>query len=209
MFDEKLLETVSLENYCSVVADIYISNLGLTHTIMLDFGVPENLQDDFKQLAYFALCDAVRVYLLDWQHSLLAYYRRCLLQVSYELKMRQGLPITLTRTANNRIRSGDLVMKFCEYDAMTLPYIDTELLYSERRVLQDELWQYLATVVSSKELDMLRFRFVDNMSLREIGCNTGMNPTKVKRTINRILRYLRGLERMYEFYVDYGLEEGR
>lgn len=204
MLNEYLIESVEVTDFITAVGEVFMANQGIVHSIANDLNVPEYLQEDFFQIAYFALLDAVSVYRKNRKYSLLAYYRRCLLNAKFNLMLESGCAIKLTRRGYEKLRDKGEAIFTVEYnDSIGLKYTEKAFEERERRLLDKRLWEIVRTSVTDDEWLLLQLHFVNKLTYKEIAKRCEMSYSTVCFKFNHTFEKLKrnsGVQEMHKWY---------
>lgn len=184
---------------------LYSENLGLLHVIGNELHLSKEDREDFMQLAYLALHDAIKAFSVDSEYSFLSYYRRCLrhtyflyrLEMKYPTKLNQySIKHAQSLNENNGVES-------VSFDSISFPSTEGGFKKCEDRLICDVIWREINVSLTPINADILYRYYKRNQTYREIGNNYGICINSIRSRIIRSLRILKRSKILQEIAKEY------
>lgn len=206
MYHEELVYRIKEQNEVEDgVLNLYLANYGLIYRFASDFRVPINDLEDFKQLCYFALLEAIRVFPKNSEYSFTACFRLCVRSAYSQYKLHSEYPVSITRWGVRKLTDSDMLPKKVTLEGVRTPYLDYYFRVIEEREVKKSLWDRVNDVLSPKNALVLRMRYLDEKTYREIGEELGIGAERARMRHNRSLRRLRDDPVISEIAILYGI----
>ena len=163
-----------------------------------------NDHDDFQQLCYLALLEALNGYDLDKQTSFLAYWKYYILSEYFQFRLQMRYCMAISRTTYNSLKS------FSNINQIILSkYYEIDHYHIEDKCINDvmfeSIWEIVDADLSEKNAYILRQIYEEGRSLTSLSKELGIGVERVRqrkiRSLNRLREnvVLRGIYYAY-FY---------
>ena len=201
--DEVILKIKNGENVQDNMQRLYCENLGLLHTICNSMQLISEDRDEFYQLAYLALHDAVNAYIENMEstkYNFIAYYRQCLRHAYYVYRLEMKYPVRINQKVyKEKTVSKDRIEYLSIYDI----YTEYEYDLVEDRIIASAVWSEVNRLISDTNAEILIRHFRKKHTYREIGVDYGICSNSVRQRIVRSLHTLRCSHVLREIAQDY------
>ena len=191
-------------NVTENMQQLYCDNLRLLHTICTSLGLSRDERDEFMQLAYLALADAVKVYVPDGKYSFLSYYRQCLRHQYFVYRLEMKYPMRVNQnTYRNTQYSTVLPLDVAVREANS----DLDFIMAEDKLLAETVWNEVYAILTEENADIVFSYYGKGETYQTIGNRYGIGLNSVRKRVLRSLRLLRYSEQLRGIASDYyGIE---
>lgn len=189
-FIEKIQNTEISSEKMQFFGEFYIANFGLIQKFHTVFGVRKHEEDDFDQLCFFALIDAIDCY-EEGRNSFLSYFRRSVLHRYFMYRLEMNYPMRVGKRYYQDVKQNAPIS--CNLDSCLQGYykMDEAFRTIESGTVSTAIWEIVKSRVSATEYRILVMRFCGQLKFREIGEVMGFTETQIKTKKNNAFRKLR------------------
>lgn len=172
------------------LGQFFLANYGLVFKFSLSFGVQEQEKEDFVQLCYLALVQAVEAWQNDRLNSLLSYYRRCALHQFYVYKLEMRYPVKMSRVDFRTAESGEITFECTDYQSC-YGDLDDRLCSIEQSLIRDAVWGEIDRVLQYRDALLLKRRFQDCAAYGELSKEFGEKASTLRFRQHHLLTRLK------------------
>lgn len=176
------------EQMMLLVQEFYFANFGILRSMRGSFRVRDSEEDDFYQLCFLAMLDALDAY-HECINSFLSFYRRCIMHHYYMYKLETRYPMRLSKGQFKHIC--DEGIETYNVEGMDFVELDTNFTVAENTLAADRIWGIVKSNVTPTEYLILSMKFKDDITYREVGERLGYLETQVKSKKNNAFRKLK------------------
>lgn len=192
MYCEYLIDEIKRqaekEQMMLLAQEFYFANFGILRSMCGSFRVRDSEEDDFYQLCFLAMLDALEAY-HECVNSFLSFYRRCIMHHYYMYKLETRYPMRLSKGQFKR--ACDEGIETYNVEGMDFMELDTNFTVAENALAADRIWNIVKSNVTPTEYLILSMKFKDDITYREVGERLGYLETQVKSKKNNAFRKLR------------------
>lgn len=204
MYQEELIAKIKRqENVKRNYEQLYYSNYPLIISLSKTCGVRHDDLDDFLQLAFIALRNAIAAYEETSRFSFLSFFRRCLIHEYYVYKLSMHFPCRLTNGAYQKIKESTEGLYAVELESIELHQLDYAYSASERALASSVLWDTVAQVLSAENTYIIRKRFIEECTFCEIAKELGVGAECIRQREKKSLNKLRANKVIQELRADF------
>lgn len=160
--------------------------------------VDKNDHDDFKQLTYIALVEAIRGFDLSRQTSFIAYWKYYILSEYYQFKLQMHYCTSISRGTYTSLKS------FSDINQIILDRLYTQNVYQIddkciNDIMYESIWGIVDSVLTDKNSYILKQIYVKERTLTSIAKELEIGVERVRQ------RKIRSLEKLHENLVLRGI----
>lgn len=205
MYCEYLIDEIKKqtkkEQKMLLVEEFYFANFGILRSMRNNFQVRPCEEDDFYQLCFLAMLDALDAY-HECVNSFLSFYRRCIMHQYYMYRLEMMYPMKLSRVQFKQLCEEGIGV--CCVDGMDFAELDMNFTAVENSAAANSIWKVVKDSVTPSEYVILTMKFQEGITYREVGERMGYLETQIKSKKNNAFRKLRKNKFLqsvaYDFY---------
>ena len=157
--------------------------------------------DDFMQLGYLALVQAVRTY--NRMYSFSYYYSLYIRHEYYEYHLRMHFPVRVSHSFyKNNLDKSPLLTASVSLDYCTGASFHEDS-FEESSLVRIEVWTVVRDCVTELNYYIVQQRYINQRTFEDIGNELGIGKDRVRKRLVRCLAKLHDNKRLQEIALDY------
>lgn len=167
---------------------LFLNSLAYINFLTRKLCVPAQDQDDFYQLSFLSLRQAVYNFNLKKFDSFTAYFRFYVIHNYYQYHLCMHYPLRLSAVTIKEFIYNSVELTDNILDSKS----QNDLLATEDELIKNTIWSLVLTKLDRKNADMIWLRYRCDMTYNKIGDLYGIGAERVRKRINRALNILKG-----------------
>jgi len=160
--------------------EFFLANYGMVLKFVSVFKVPAYERDDFCQLCFFAMLDALRAF-GEGKNTFLSYYRRCVMHQYFVYRLTMRYPFRVNRQVYSALSEGDSTYPSVLSDG-AYSYYEMDGVFNavEQEMLSGTVWEIVRQSTTGQQYAILYMHYRQGRTYRDIAAALGYTESQVK-----------------------------
>lgn len=208
LYKDESIEQIVIElqdNYSNArMLELYSNTMWYAKKLSYSYCWNNDVSDDFMQISYIALSDAVKSFKPGKQYPFLAYYRKWLIHYFYRYTLEMRFPVKVPRDVDIKTSISDSITERLLMAMLTTTINSVSSFEKvELEILKEIIWERVDTDLSDENSRIIRGRFLELRTLSSLGEEFDIGAERVRLREIRSLKKLSHDETLQEIALNF------